>query len=261
MRNAGKVVSKTMILSHVWDYNFDPQTNIVDVLVSRLRDKIDRPFETKLLHTVRGVGYVLRSERERGVRSSFGLRLGVWYATLFVAGSMVIVSAHLLADRRRRWRSAISRSSQQARRYAAGLRRGGLARSPRRCRPSSRPRPSGCSCASSIAAPKRSSSASREGWDRRDARNRVAPARATARSSRSGRAPRRGDDLLARFRAALGLVDAVDRGHRADRRLAGHAVGAPADPAAHGGRAAHHRDRADRRARAGRPSTTTRSTS
>jgi len=60
MRNAGKVVSKTMILSHVWAYNFDPQTNIVDVLVSRLRDKIDRPFETKLLHTVRGVGYVLR---------------------------------------------------------------------------------------------------------------------------------------------------------------------------------------------------------
>ena len=61
MRNAGRVVSKTMILSHVWDYNFDPQTNIVDVLVSRLRDKIDRPFEHKLLHTVRGVGYVLRA--------------------------------------------------------------------------------------------------------------------------------------------------------------------------------------------------------
>ncbi|HZP47418.1 MAG TPA: response regulator transcription factor [Vicinamibacterales bacterium] len=60
MRNAGKVVSKTMILSHVWDYTFDPQTNIVDVLVSRLREKIDRPFEKKLLHTVRGVGYVLR---------------------------------------------------------------------------------------------------------------------------------------------------------------------------------------------------------
>jgi len=60
MRNPGVVVSKTMILSHVWEYNFDPQTNIVDVLVSRLREKIDRPFDTKLLHTVRGVGYVLR---------------------------------------------------------------------------------------------------------------------------------------------------------------------------------------------------------
>lgn len=60
LRNAGKVVSKTMILSHVWEYNFDPQTNIVDVLVSRLRDKVDKPFERKLLQTVRGVGYVIR---------------------------------------------------------------------------------------------------------------------------------------------------------------------------------------------------------
>jgi two-component system, OmpR family, response regulator len=60
MRNAGKVVSKTMILSHVWEYSFDPQTNIVDVLVSRLREKLDRPFEKKLLQTVRGVGYVIR---------------------------------------------------------------------------------------------------------------------------------------------------------------------------------------------------------
>ena len=60
MRNVGRVISKTMILSHVWEYNFDPQTNIVDVLVSRLRDKIDKPFDTKRLHTVRGVGYVLR---------------------------------------------------------------------------------------------------------------------------------------------------------------------------------------------------------
>jgi DNA-binding response OmpR family regulator len=60
-RHAGHVVSKTMILSHIWDYNFDPQTNVVDVLVSRLREKIDRPFEKKLLHTVRGVGYVLRA--------------------------------------------------------------------------------------------------------------------------------------------------------------------------------------------------------
>ncbi len=61
MRNAGRVVSKTSILSHVWGYNFDPNTNVVDVLVSRLRDKIDRPFAAKLLQTVRGVGYVLRA--------------------------------------------------------------------------------------------------------------------------------------------------------------------------------------------------------
>ena len=59
MRNAGRVVSKTMILSRVWDYSFDPRTNVVDVLVHRLREKIDRDFEPKLLHTRRGIGYVL----------------------------------------------------------------------------------------------------------------------------------------------------------------------------------------------------------
>src|SRR5262245_35749329 len=59
MRNAGKVVSKTMILSRVWDYNFDPRTNVVDVLVHRLREKIDRDFEPKLLQTRRGMGYML----------------------------------------------------------------------------------------------------------------------------------------------------------------------------------------------------------
>jgi two-component system OmpR family response regulator len=60
MRNSGNVVSKTMILEHVWDYHFDPPTNVVDVLVHRLRNKIDKDFQTKLLHTVRGVGYVLK---------------------------------------------------------------------------------------------------------------------------------------------------------------------------------------------------------
>lgn len=60
MRNAGRVVSKTMILSHVWDYNFDPQTNVVDVLIFRLREKVDKDFPTKLIHTVRGSGYVLK---------------------------------------------------------------------------------------------------------------------------------------------------------------------------------------------------------
>jgi len=60
MRNSGNVVSKTMILEHVWDYHFDPQTNVVDVLVHRLRTKIDKDFQIKLLHTIRGVGYVLK---------------------------------------------------------------------------------------------------------------------------------------------------------------------------------------------------------
>ena len=62
MRHAGRVMSKTMIVSHVWDYSFDTGTNAVDVLVHRLRDKIDRSFTPKLLHTIRGVGYVLKVE-------------------------------------------------------------------------------------------------------------------------------------------------------------------------------------------------------
>jgi two-component system OmpR family response regulator len=61
MRNAETVVSKTMILEHVWDYNFDPQTSVVDVLVCRVRNKVDRDFQRKLIHTIRGVGYVLKS--------------------------------------------------------------------------------------------------------------------------------------------------------------------------------------------------------
>ena len=62
MRNAGRVVSKTLILEHVWDYSFDPQTNVVDVVVCRLRNKIDRDFDKKLIHTLRGVGYVLKAD-------------------------------------------------------------------------------------------------------------------------------------------------------------------------------------------------------
>ena len=61
LRHAGRPVTKTMILEHVWDFAFDPQTNVVDVLVHRLRAKIDRDFPVKLLHTLRGVGYVLKA--------------------------------------------------------------------------------------------------------------------------------------------------------------------------------------------------------
>ena len=62
MRNAGRVVSKTMIMEHVWDYNFDPQTNVVEVRMSRVRDKINRGFHKQLIETVRGAGYVLRED-------------------------------------------------------------------------------------------------------------------------------------------------------------------------------------------------------
>jgi two-component system OmpR family response regulator len=62
MQHAGQVVTRTMLLEHVWDYHFDPQTNVIDVHVSRLRAKIDKDFGCPLLHTVRGTGYVLRSD-------------------------------------------------------------------------------------------------------------------------------------------------------------------------------------------------------
>lgn len=60
MRHAGQVVTRTMLLEHVWDYHFDPQTNVIDVHISRLRAKIDKGFNPPLLHTVRGAGYALR---------------------------------------------------------------------------------------------------------------------------------------------------------------------------------------------------------
>ena len=61
LRNAGRVVSKTMIMEHVWNYYFDPQTNVVESRIYRLREKIDKEFTSKLIHTVRGVGYVLKA--------------------------------------------------------------------------------------------------------------------------------------------------------------------------------------------------------
>ena len=60
MRNAGQVVTRTMLLENVWDYHFDPQTNVIDVHISRLRSKIDKTFDKPLLHTVRGAGYMIR---------------------------------------------------------------------------------------------------------------------------------------------------------------------------------------------------------
>jgi two-component system, OmpR family, response regulator len=60
MRNEGRILTRTMILEHIWDYHFDPQTNVVDVLLCRLRNKVDRDFPEKLIHTIRGVGYVLK---------------------------------------------------------------------------------------------------------------------------------------------------------------------------------------------------------
>ncbi len=64
MRHAGQVVTRTMLLENVWDYHFDPQTNVIDVHISRLRGKIDKGFGKPLLHTVRGAGYVIRADAD-----------------------------------------------------------------------------------------------------------------------------------------------------------------------------------------------------
>jgi two-component system, OmpR family, response regulator len=65
MKNAGQVVTRTMLLEHVWDYHFDPQTNVIDVHVSRLRSKIDKGFDHPLIHTIRGAGYMVRDSAGR----------------------------------------------------------------------------------------------------------------------------------------------------------------------------------------------------
>ena len=65
MKNADQVVTRTMLLEHVWDYHFDPQTNVIDVHVSRLRAKIDKGFEQPLIHTIRGAGYMVCGAGER----------------------------------------------------------------------------------------------------------------------------------------------------------------------------------------------------
>jgi two-component system, OmpR family, response regulator len=62
MKHAGQVVTRTMLLENVWDYHFDPQTNVIDVHISRLRSKIEKDFDTALLRTVRGAGYILKAD-------------------------------------------------------------------------------------------------------------------------------------------------------------------------------------------------------
>jgi DNA-binding response OmpR family regulator len=64
MRNPDKVLTRTMISEHVWDYHFDSLTNVIDVYVNYLRRKVDKDFELKLIHTIRGVGYILSADRQ-----------------------------------------------------------------------------------------------------------------------------------------------------------------------------------------------------
>jgi len=63
MRNADQVVTRTMLLENVWNYHFDPQTNVIDVHISRLRSKIDKEFDNPILETVRGAGYMIRANK------------------------------------------------------------------------------------------------------------------------------------------------------------------------------------------------------
>ena len=88
MRNAGRVVSKTMIMEHIWSYDFDPQTNIVDVLVCRLRNKVDKDFEKSLIHTIRGVGYVFKF-LER-IPKTIGFKLTLWYSGILFLSSLIL---------------------------------------------------------------------------------------------------------------------------------------------------------------------------
>ena len=89
MRHAGQVVTRTMLLEGVWDYHFDPQTNVIDVHISRLRQKIDKGFATPLLHTVRGAGYCLRADNLASSRTTT-FRLALLYAGLFCASVLAL---------------------------------------------------------------------------------------------------------------------------------------------------------------------------
>jgi DNA-binding response OmpR family regulator len=88
MRNPGRVLTRTMIAEHVWDYVFDTTTNVIDVYVNYLRKKIDADREQKLIHKVRGVGYALRAEKLMRIRS-IGTRLTFWYTSLLTLNLLI----------------------------------------------------------------------------------------------------------------------------------------------------------------------------
>ena len=192
MRNAGRVVSKTMILSHVWEYNFDPQTNIVDVLVSRLRDKIDRALRARSCCT-RSAAWAMSSELTPRPRSAVRAAARAVVRDAVRRRRHRHRLSHLLPDGDRRSRSAISRSSQpKLGEYAAVYTRGGI-----RALADDRPRRAADGARAAVRARRRSrrrgaraQHAARAGIRRRSRRRRCGSP--TARSCRWGRAPRRG---------------------------------------------------------------------
>ncbi len=92
MKHSGTVVTRTMLLEHVWDYNFDPQTNVIDVHISRLRQKIDKGFDKTLIQTLRGAGYKLSAmkkwRKELKARRPTSLQRGSLRATAGASGSI-----------------------------------------------------------------------------------------------------------------------------------------------------------------------------
>ena len=116
MKNAGKVVTRTMLLENVWDYHFDPQTNVIDVHMSRLRGKIDKGHANPLLHTIRGAGYMIRDDSSALAQlwRTTTVRLTAIFILIFVVFSVLLLGLHHLAverpdpapaDRRHRSRS------------------------------------------------------------------------------------------------------------------------------------------------------------
>ena len=104
MRHAGQVVTRTMLLENVWDYHFDPQTNVIDVHVSRLRAKIDKGFDEPLLHTVRGAGYMIRDGARlslSGVDARFTASSLGDSISSFALCAVVLRRLHRAADQRR----------------------------------------------------------------------------------------------------------------------------------------------------------------
>ena len=96
MNHAGQVVTRTMLLENVWDYHFDPQTNVIDVHVSRLRCKIEKGFDKPLLHTVRGAGYMLKAGLHgahgcRAIMRTTAVRLSALYLLLFALCAVLLV--------------------------------------------------------------------------------------------------------------------------------------------------------------------------
>ena len=221
-----------MILSHVWEYNFDPQTNVVDVLVSRLREKIDRPFDKKLLHTVRGVGLCPPVSRPGASartsacawrcgtrRCSSSASIAIVFLTYYLtAASLAQRDQQIIKGEARRLRGGVRSAA------ASRARRDGACRAADRARAAVRPRRRSRRRSGRAQQPGRLGSG--------DARDRSAAAGRRHARRRSGRAPRRATICCRGFARRSALVTLLIVVIALTGGVAGHAVGAAADPPA-----------------------------